>query len=121
MATIEGYQLMKRGATYTMTQLTAPGDTDTVKVIGVKNFVWQYTIASIDTSVDVIAYGSLDNSNWFNLDVDDVVTTQTANGTYALRYDGDGEVAYTKFNFNAEVGGTAATVDVIFMPGGTAF
>lgn len=121
MAMYEGYQYMKQGKTISMTQLTATGDTDVVKVIGVKNFTWQYTVATIDTSVSVIAYGSLDNSNWFNLDVDEVATTQTSNGTYALHYDGDGEIAYTKFNFSAEVGGTAATIDAVFMPGGTAW
>ena len=119
MAVYEGYQYMKQGKTIAMTQLTAAGDTDIVKVIGVRSFVWQYTIASINTSVSVIAYGSLDNTNWFNLDIDDVVTTQINNGTYALRYDGEGEVAYTKFTFDSEVGGTNATIDAVFMPAGT--
>ena len=121
MAVYEGYQYMKQGKTIAMTQLIAAGDTDVVKVIGVKNFTWQYTIASINTSVSVIAYGSLDNTSWFNLDIDDVATVQTANGTYALHYDGDGEIAYTKFTFSAEAGGTAATIDAVFMPGGTAY
>lgn len=122
MAVYEGYQYQRQGKTITMTQLTAPAaETDTVKVLGIRNFLWQYTIATINTSVDVIAWGSLDNSNWFNLDVDTAVTQQTANGTYALCYQGEGEIGYTKFEFEAEVGGTDATIDVVFKPGGKEF
>ena len=120
MATYEGYQYMKQGKTITFTQLIAAGSTDSVKVIGCKNFAYQYTIAAINTNVIVRAEGSLDNSNWFNLDIDDVNTTQTANGAYAFQYDGDGEIAYTRFTWVSEAGGTAATIDVVFMPAGTA-
>jgi len=120
MAVIQGYKNMKRGATESFTQLTAAGSTDSVKVIGCKNFIYQYTIASINTNVVVRAEGSLDNTNWFNLDTDDADTTQTANGTYAFQHDGDGELCYTRFTFVSESGGTAATIDVVIMIGGTA-
>ncbi len=118
--TVEGYKLMKQGKIKTFTQLTAAGTTEAVKVISIKNFAYQYTIAAINTSVDVRVEGSLDNSNWFNLDIDDTDTTQTSNGTYAFQYDGDGEIAFTRFYFVSEVGGITATIDVIIMMGGTA-
>lgn len=120
MAIYEGYEYAKQGKAISMTQLTAPGDTDTVKVMGVKSFVWQYKIASINTSVTVAAYGSLDGTNWFNLDANDATTTKTSNGVYAMSYNGNGEIAYTKFTFISEAGGTSATIDVVFMAGGTA-
>lgn len=120
MSEYEGYQYMKQGKTITFTQLTAAGSTDSVKVLGVKSFTFAYTVASINTSVTVRAEGSLNDSNWFNLDIDDSNTIETANGTYAFQYGGNGELAYTRFTFVSEVGGTAATIDVVFLPAGTA-
>lgn len=120
MAVIEGYQYMGQGKTYSFPQLTAPGSTDVIRVSGCKNFIYQYTVASIDTNVVVRAEGSLDNSNWINLDVDNADTTVTTNSTDGFHYDGDGELSYARFRFISESGGTAATIDVIIKIGGTA-
>ncbi len=75
------------------------------------NVLFAVTIASIDTSVDVIVQGSLDNVNWFNLDEDEGVEQYTSNGTYGIRYEGRGEILYIRLYCDDEVGGTGVTVD----------
>jgi len=110
MATIKGYKYRDQGLTYTNAQLVAAGDTDVVDMSGCNGIVFQYVVAAKNTSVTVRASGSHDNSSWFNLDFDNTDTTHTANGTYAMQY--DGRVAYTKFTFVSEAGGTDVTVDV---------
>ncbi len=76
------------------------------------NVLFQYVIAAINTNVAITVQGSLDNVNWFNLHEDDSNTTKTANGVYAIMYQGAGEVNYIRFYFVSEAGGTAATIDV---------
>jgi len=92
--------------------------TDDGKVIYL-SAVFAVTIATIDTNVVVRIQGSLDNSNWFNVDEDEQDVTYTANGTYALRYQGKGEVRYLRLYVVSESGGTLVTVDIkvkIFEP-----
>ncbi len=110
---IEFYQYADRGSSYTFTQLTAAGSTGSLKVLGVKSIIFQYVVATINTNVVTRCEGSMDDSNWFNLDFNDVDKTKTANGAYAFRYDGDGALPYIRFTWVSEAGGTAATLDVI--------
>lgn len=95
----------------TFTQLTAAGSTAATNVANYSNYTWQVVVASINTSVTVRAEGSLDNSNWFNLDDSAIDTTYTANGTYCLRAS-NRAVKWVRFTFVSEVGGAAATLDV---------
>jgi len=111
MATIEGYQYRAKGTTITHAQLTAAGVTDVVKALSCNAIIYAYTIASIDTDVTLRLEGSVDNTSFFNMDADEVDTIQTADGTYAFRF--DGEVPYTRFRFVSETGGTGVTVDVV--------
>ena len=110
------YQYMKQGKSYTFSQLTAPGSTDSLFIGNCSSICFQYVIASINTSVTVRIEGSLDNSNWFNLDIEDGDTDQVANGTYSFYF--EGEVSYARFTFVSEAGGTAATIDVVAYAGG---
>lgn len=95
-----------------LTQLTAPGTTAVVDVVPYKQHTVQYKVASINTSVDVNVQGSVDGNNFFNLESSNV--QKTANGTYYLNYK-NLPLARMRFNFAAEAGGTAATIDVTIM------
>lgn len=111
-------------------QLTAPGQTASVECLGIRHHLFQIKIASINTTVDFNIQGSLDNTNWFNmptytiasgLQQDNLSLTATtgvvqvsANGTYVLLYPNI-PLKYIRFNFSAETGGTAATIDVTYM------
>lgn len=99
----------------TWSQLTAPGITSPLYVMDYSKHTFQYKVASINTNVKVAASGSLDNTNWFNLDANDALSTHTSNGTYGMTF--DGVVKYTLFSFMEETGGTSATVDVKYLGG----
>lgn len=97
---------------HTETLLSAPGTTTARSLSGgyTKAFV-AYTVASINTSVSIRLEGSNDGSTWINLDPSGDKTI-TANGTdfYQLI---DVTPLNIRFNFVSEVGGTAATIQVI--------
>lgn len=95
--------------THAWDQLTAPGATDHIKVERVKVHTIQFKLANKNTSVTVRGEGSLDGTNWFNLDSTNSDTTVSANGTYAFTF--EGSITYIRFNFVSESGGTAATLD----------
>ncbi len=99
--------------TETWPQLTAPGSTDAKACLGYSKHTIQYTVATIDTSVTVRVEGSLDNTSWFNLSSGDTDTTDDANGTYGIIF--EGALAYIRFGFVSEVGGTAATIDAKYL------
>lgn len=111
MATYELFQYRDEGKALTLAQLTAAGASDTIHFVGCDNVVFAYTIASINTNVVVRVDGSLDNTNWFNLDMDEDTITQIANGTYSFQY--QGRVPWLRFYFVSEAGGTDVTVDVL--------
>ena len=97
------------------TQLTAPGTTSTLDITNYSNAVVQFTVAAIDTSVDVRPEGSINGgTTWFSLLSNDVDRQLTANGEYAfvLSQDIVAPLNAIRFNFVAEAGGTAATIDV---------
>jgi len=77
-----------------------------------KTVLFQIVIAAITTSLVVRLQGSLDNENWFNASEEDGDCTYTANGAYAIRYDGKGEIRYIRLYFVSETGGTDATIDI---------
>jgi len=104
--------VMANNQIITLTQLIAPGLSSVVDVTAYKHHTVQYTIATINTSVDVNVQGSLDGNVFFDLESSDV--TRTANGTFFLNYK-NLPMARVKFNFVAEVGGTTATIDVQVM------
>lgn len=112
--------------TETFTQLVAPGVTDEVSVEGAKNHTTSVTVASINTNVLLQVEGSVDGTNYFKLPLEDVVVsglaitsnvaTITANGTYLL-YVKDVTIKNIRTNFVSESGGTAATIDVLYLGG----
>jgi len=95
------------------TQLTAAGSTAVFRTNDVLDHTFQVTVAAIDTSVDIRVEGSLDNTNWFNMDDDLTDTQYTANGVYMLHKD-NFKCEFIRFTFVSEVGGAAATIDVIY-------
>jgi hypothetical protein len=109
MAIFKGSNYALTGKVMTFAQLTAPGATaDTINMVGCKDIVFSFLIASIDTNVVVRAEGSLDGTNYFNLASAD--TTILANGTYSISY--AGILQSSRASFISEAGGTAATVDI---------
>ena len=96
--------------THAWDQLTAAGATDHIDVSPVIHHTLQYKVANKNTSVTVRAEGSLDGTNFFNLDSSNSDTTKTANGTYAFVF--EGAITYIRFTFVSEEGGSAATIDV---------
>ncbi len=98
--------------TYSET-LTVPGTTTAVETT-VNNLVtFQYTVANINTSVDVRFEGSLDGVDYFNLAADGSDTTISANGTYAAAYTGVIKLKYVRVRFVSETGGTDATISIV--------
>lgn len=93
----------------TFTQLTAPGATDSLEVKSLKYHTLQYTTTTIDTNVVLRAEGSIDGTNWFNLDGQDTDITVSSNTTNAFVFFGN--LSYIRGNFVSESGGTAAKVD----------
>lgn len=97
---------------YTETLLSAPGSTDARSLSGgyTKAFV-SYTVANINTSVTIRLEGSNDGVTWINLDPSGDKTI-AINGTdfYQLI---DVTPLNIRFTFVSEVGGTAATIQVI--------
>ena len=93
------------------TQLTAVGSTEALKVSSKQNFSCSYTVASIDTNAVVRLEGSLDGTNFFNLD-ENGDTTITSDGTYAMNVYNT-PLEEIRFTFVSESGGTAVTIDAI--------
>ena len=67
----------------TLGTLTTAGTTDFQALGTQDNIVFQVTVATIGTNVVIRLEGSLDATNWFNLDALEADTTLTANGTTA--------------------------------------
>lgn len=97
---------------YTFTQLTAPGATDALEVKSLKYHTLAYTISAINTNVVLRAEGSLDGTNWFNLDGGNNDVTVSSNMTDAFVYVGN--LTYIRGQFVSETGGTAAKVNFVY-------
>jgi hypothetical protein len=67
----------------TLGTLTSAGVTDFASTDRADNAVFQVTVTSISTNVVVRFEGSLDATNWFNLDANNADSTILNNGTYA--------------------------------------
>ena len=94
------------GKAESFTQLTAPGVTAVIPARGNVRHTFGYTLALVDTNVTVQAEGTIDGDNFFPLKA---AETKTANGTYGIIV--DAAVVAVRFNWTAETGGTAATID----------
>lgn len=94
---------------YAFTQLTAPGATDPLEVKSLKYHTLAYVITSINTNVVLRAEGSIDGTNWFNLDGQNTDVTVSSNMTDAFVFFGN--LSYIRGLFVSETGGTAAKVD----------
>lgn len=66
----------------TLGTLTSAGTTAFAGGESADNAIFQVTVSSIGTNVVIRLEGSVDATNWFNLDSNNVDTTITANGTY---------------------------------------
>ena len=73
--------------TAALTSLTAAGTSNSIKV-NAQAVTFQVTTSSIGTNVVVRFEGSLDDTNFFNLDQDELDTTITANGTRGFALNG---------------------------------
>jgi len=97
---------------YKFNQLTAPGTSEVTNARSMKSHVCQFVVASIDTNVVIRFEGSLDGTNYFNINPNGD-TTITANGTYAISKS-NMPLLNVRVVFVSEAGGTAATVDALY-------
>jgi hypothetical protein len=93
----------------TLGTLTAAGATDFANSSRADNAVFQVTVTAIGTNVVVRFEGSLDATNWFNLDSNNVDTTITANGTYGYSMM-QAPVVYMRGRLVSLSGGTPSVV-----------
>lgn len=84
--------------------LTAAGVTSSVELYSAA-VTFAVTVASIGTNVVIRVEGSLDDTNWFNLDQNETDTTLTANGTYGYALSGC-PVKYLRLRLVSLSGGT---------------
>ena len=90
--------------------LAAAGNTNTEKrVVCTKSVTFVYTIASINTNVDIAIQVSADGTN-FGIDPLRPVVQHTANGTYAQTF--VGAAPYVSLVFVAESGGTDVVITI---------
>lgn len=95
----------------TLTTLTAAGTTTAVEVVS-NAVTFQVTVTSISTNVVVRFEGSLDNTNFFNLDQSGADTTITANGTYGYALNGC-PIKYARLRLVSISGGTPSVASKI--------
>jgi len=76
-----GYEVADLGS------LTSAGVTGSQITTGV-NLTFQVTVASLGTSVTIRLEGSLDDTNYFNLDESEIDAVLTADGTYGYALNG---------------------------------
>jgi len=97
--------------TAALTSLTAAGTTNSIKV-NAQAVTFQVTVSSIGTNVVVRFEGSLDDTNFFNLDQDELDTTITANGTRGFALNGC-PVEYVRLRLVSLTGGTPTVACVV--------
>ena len=97
--------------TETLTTLTTAGVTPSAISAGV-NVCFQVTVTNIGTNVVVRFEGSLDDTNFFNLDQGGADTTITANGTYGYALNGC-PVKYLRLRLVSLSGGTPSVACII--------
>jgi hypothetical protein len=94
-----------------LTTLTAVGTTTAVEVTS-NAVTFQVTVTDIDTNVVVRFEGSLDNTNFFNLDQGGADTTITANGTYGFALNGC-PVKHIRLRLVSISGGTPSVASLV--------
>ena len=97
--------------TEALTSLTATGVTSSVKV-NAQAVTFQVTVSSIGTNVQVRFEGSLDDTNFFNLDDEDQDTTISANGTTGYALNGC-PVEFVRLRLVSITGGTPTVSTVV--------
>jgi hypothetical protein len=97
--------------TAALTSLTAVGTTQSIKV-NASAVTFQVTVSSIGTNVVVRFEGSLDNTNFANLDEDALDTTITSNGTTLHSLSGT-PVEFVRLRFVSKSGGTPTIATVV--------
>lgn len=93
----------------TLGTLTAAGTTDFQALGPQDNIVFQVSVSSIGTNVVLRFEGSLDATNWFNLDAAELDTTLTANGTTAYAVT-QAPVPYVRGRLVSLTGGSPSVV-----------
>ncbi len=91
--------------------LTAAGVGTAVLCAGV-NLTFQIVVSSISTNVVVRFEGSLDNTNFFNLDQSNADTTITANGTFGFALSGC-PVKFVRLRLVSISGGTPSVIGTL--------
>ena len=94
-----------------LTSLTAAGTTQSIQVQA-SEITFQVTVSSIGTNVVVRFEGSLDGTNFFNLDEDAEDTTITANGTTGYSLSGT-PIEHVRLRLVSLSGGTPTVATVI--------
>jgi len=94
-----------------LTTLTAVGTTTAVEVTS-NAVTFQVTVTDINTNVVVRFEGSLDNTNFFNLDQGGADTTITTNGTYGFALNGC-PVKYIRLRLVGISGGTPSVASLV--------
>ena len=97
--------------TEALTSLTAAGTTGSVKV-NAQAVSFAVTVSSIGTNVVVRFEGSLDNTNFANLDEDALDTTITSNGTTLHSLSGT-PVQFVRLRLVSISGGTPTVAAVV--------
>jgi hypothetical protein len=99
-------------------RLTAPGSTAPVNMEVYHNLLLSVDVNSMagGDTLTVRVEGSLDGTNWFNLDDAGLDTTYTGDGTYQFHKD-NFACKYFRFTFVSETGGGAGTIDVDYILG----
>jgi len=87
--------------------LTGTGTTDEATVASYRNILFQYTVTGISGTVVVLAEGSNDGSNWFNID-ENGATSITTDGTGALQLSNTA-LEQVRFNWSS---GSATSIEV---------
>ena len=97
--------------TAALTSLTAAGTTSSLKV-NAQAITFQVTASSVGTNVVVRFEGSLDGTNFANLDEDGTDTTITADGTTIYSLSGT-PVEYVRLRLVSLSGGTPTVATVV--------
>jgi len=100
----------------TFAQITTPGVTSPINTYDVLDHTFQIKTSSVSTNVIVRAEGSLDGTNYFNMNDDATDTTYTADGTYLL-HKFDFKTKFVRLRMVSESGGTSVNVDVKYIGG----
>ena len=98
----------------TLDTLTSAGVTSSQQTAGV-SLLFQVTVSGIGTNVVIRLEGSLDDTNFFNLDEDEADTTITANGTYGYCLNGC-PTKYVRVRLVSLSGGTPTVASKVGAP-----